>query len=213
MSNLKTTPVNAKIWASIGGLILAVVASVVTIEGGYVNDPNDSGGATNHGITETVAREHGYDGAMQSLPVGMARQIYVDTYITAPKFDRVLALSPAVGTKLVDMGVNAGPGRAARWFQQSLNDLSRGGRDYAPVSIDGAAGPGTRAAYQALEKRRGRVKACELTLKMLDGYQTAHYTRLAQGKANATFLAGWLDHRIGNVKAERCAESVGGEAA
>jgi lysozyme family protein len=107
------------------------------------------------------------------------------------------------------MGVNAGPGRATRWFQQSLNDLSRGGRDFDAVGVDGAIGPGTLGAYQALERKRGRVKACELTLKLLDGYQTAHYTRLAQGHANASFLVGWLDHRIGNVPGSRCEETVG----
>ena len=123
----------AKTWSSLGALVVAVVAGVFAIEGGYVNDPNDAGGATNHGVTEQVAREHGYAGAMQSLPKGMAQEIYIATYIKAPKFDRVLALSPAVGTKLVDMGVNAGPGRATRWFQQSLNDLSRGGRDFDAV--------------------------------------------------------------------------------
>lgn len=45
------------------------------------------------------------------------RDLLMYTYIRAPRFDRVLALSPAVGTKLVDAGVNAGPGRVARWFQ------------------------------------------------------------------------------------------------
>ena len=195
-------------WKTLGALVAAVVAGVFAIEGGYVNDPNDAGGATNHGITEQVARQHGYAGPMQSLPKGMAQDIYISSYIEQPKFDRVLASSPAVGTKLVDIGVNAGTGRAARWFQQSLNDLSRAGRDYAVVTVDGAIGSRTLAAYRALEQKRGRVKACELMLKMLDGYQAAHYTRLAQGKANASFIVGWIDHRVGNVPASRCAETV-----
>lgn len=198
----------AKVWSGVGALVVAVVAVVFSTEGGYVNDPNDAGGATNHGITEAVAREHGYTGPMQSLPKGMAQDIYIRTYIEAPKYDRVLALSPAVGTKLVDAGVNAGPGRATRWLQQSLADLSRGGRDYPPPEIDGAIGPATLGAYQALERRRGRVKACELMLKTIDSYQSAHYLRLAQGQANASFVVGWLDHRIGNVAPERCAETV-----
>ena len=198
----------AKPWPSLAALVVAVVGGVFAIEGGYVNDPNDSGGATNHGITEQVARQHGYTGPMQSLPKGMAQDIYIRSYIEQPKFDRVLAMSPAVGTKLVDAGVNAGPGRAARWFQQSLNDLSRAGRDYPPIKVDGAIGRDTLSAYAALEKRRGRVKACELTLKLLDGYQTAHYAQLAQGAANASFIVGWLDHRVGNVPLARCAESV-----
>lgn len=203
---------SGKTWASLGALILAVVGGVVAVEGGYVNDPNDAGGETNHGITATVAREHGYDGPMRSLPVDKARDIYAATYITAPQFHRVLAQSPAVGTKLVDIGVNAGQGRAARWFQQTLNDLSRGGRDFAPVAVDGAIGSRSMEAYAALEKRRGRVKACELTIKLLEGYQTAHYTALAKGPANASFLVGWLDHRIGNVPLSRCAETVAGAA-
>lgn len=201
---------SAKTWGSIGALVLAVVGSVVAIEGGYVNDPNDAGGETNHGITATVAREHGYQGPMRSLPVAKAQEIYTRTYIRAPQFDRVLAKSPAVGTKLVDMGVNGGQSRASRWFQLSLNDLSRGGRDFDAVAVDGAIGARTLSAYTALEKRRGRVKACELTIKLLEGYQTAHYTMLAKGPTNSSFLVGWLDHRIGNVPLSRCAESVTG---
>ena len=201
---------NAKTWGSIGALILAVVGSVVAIEGGYVNDPNDAGGETNHGVTVAVARDHGYTGPMRSMPVEKARDIYAVTYIRVPQFDRVLAKSPAVGTKLVDIGVNAGQGRASRWFQQSLNDLSRGGRDFDAVAVDGSIGTRTLTAYTALEKRRGRVKACELTIKVLEGYQTAHYTALAKGPANSSFLVGWLDHRIGNVPLSRCTESVAG---
>lgn len=203
---MNTAP--GKTWASIGALIIAVIGGVIAVEKGYVNDPNDSGGETNHGITVAVARQHGYDGQMQDLPEDTARQIYAETYITGPSFDRVLAVSPAVGTKLVDIGVNAGPRRAARWFQQSLNDLGRGGRDYMPVSVDGAIGPRTMSAYRALEQRRGRVKACELVLKLLDGYQAAHYTALAKQPSQATFLVGWVDHRVGNVPASRCAETV-----
>ena len=142
------------------------------------------------------------------MPVEKAHEIYADTYIKRPAFDLVLAKSPAVGTKLVDIGVNAGPSRGARWFQQALNDLSRGGRDFAPVTVDGAIGAKTMAAYAALEKRRGRIKACELTMKLLEGYQTAHYTTLAKGQANSSFLVGWMDNRIGNVPLARCAESV-----
>ncbi|QXW19635.1 hypothetical protein KXJ72_07085 [Comamonas aquatica] len=196
-------------WKTLGTLLAAVVGSVLWVEGGYVNDPNDAGGATNHGITEQVAREHGYTGPMQSLPKGMATDIYIGIYIQAPRFDGVLRISPAVGTELVDSGVNAGTGRAARWFQQSVNDLSRYGRDYPMIAVDGVIGTSTLDAYRALEKKRGRIKACELTLKLMDSYQAAHYAKLAQSKANASFIVGWLDHRIGNVPPSRCAETVG----
>lgn len=81
-----------------------------------------------------VARDAGYAGPMRELPKELAQQIYARDYIERPNFHRVIAMSPAVGEKLVDAGVNAGPGRSARWFQTSLNHLSRGGADFPLVS-------------------------------------------------------------------------------
>jgi lysozyme family protein len=67
-------------------------ALVVAIVGGYANDPNDASGATNHSVTEQVARAHGYKGAMASLPKGMAQEIYITTYIEAPRYADVLLM-------------------------------------------------------------------------------------------------------------------------
>ena len=199
-----STASTGKVWASVGAVVFAVIGAVFTLESGYVNDPKDPGGATNHGITEQVARDNGYSGEMQDLTRDFAADIYARDYISKPGFDRVLAMSPAVGEKLVDAGVNAGPGRSARWFQHALNHLSRGGTDYPMVTADGQLGPRTLAAYQALERKRGRIKACELTLKLLDAQQAAHYMQLNQ----PTFIVGWVDNRIGNVGSERCADSI-----
>ena len=199
----------AKVWGSLGAVVAAIVVGLFAVEGGYVNDPQDPGGATNHGVTEQVARDHGYTGPMQELPRQVAVDIYTQDYINKPGFDRVIALSPALGEKLVDAGVNAGPARAGRWFQEALNQLSRAGQDYAKVAVDGQVGSKTLAAYQALERKRGRVKACELVLKLVDAQQAAHYMALGQPR----FVVGWTEHRIGNVALERCAESVAGPVA
>ena len=51
--------VPGKVWASAGAAVLAIVAGVFAVEGGYVNNPADPGGETNHGVTVAVAREHG----------------------------------------------------------------------------------------------------------------------------------------------------------
>ena len=194
----------AKVWGSVGAAALAILGAVFALEGGYADNPADPGGKTNHGITEQVARQHGYQGDMRELPKGFAERIYAQDYIERPNFHRVIALSPAVGEELVDAGVNAGPGRAARWFQQSLNHLSRGGADYPLVAADGQVGAKTLAAYQALERKRGRVKACELTLKLIDVQQGAHY----MGLNKPMFIVGWADNRLGNVPLARCADSV-----
>jgi len=196
--------VPGKVWASRGAAVLAIVAGVFAVEGGYSNNPADPGGETNHGVTVAVAREHGYQGPMRELPKATAQRIYIQDYVEHPGFHSVIFLSPALGEKLVDAGVNAGPGRSARWLQESLNHLSRDGADYPLLAVDGHIGVQTLAAYQALERKRGRVKACELTLKLMDVQQGAHYMR--QNKP--MFIVGWADARLGNVPLARCAESV-----
>ena len=37
-----------------------IINEIIGVEGGYVNDPSDSGGETNFGITVAVARQFGY---------------------------------------------------------------------------------------------------------------------------------------------------------
>jgi lysozyme family protein len=198
----------AKVWGSLGAAVLAIVAGVFAVEKGYSNNPADPGGETNHGVTVAVARQDGYTGPMRDLPKERAEAIYIRNYVSRPGFDRVISISPAVGEKLVDAGVNAGPGRSTRWFQESLNQMSRGGQDYARVAVDGQIGAQSIAAYRALERKRGRVKACELTIKLMDAQQGAHYMSLRK----PMFVVGWVDHRIGNVPLARCAESVKGQS-
>ena len=45
-----------------------LIDDLIDREGGYVDHPADRGGRTCFGITEAVARAHGYDGAMRDLP-------------------------------------------------------------------------------------------------------------------------------------------------
>ena len=194
-----------KTWASLGAVVLAIIGGVFAVEQGYSNNPDDPGGETNHGITVAVARQDGYTGPMRDLPKERAEAIYIQGYVARPGFEPIIAISPAVGQKLVDAGVNAGTSRASRWFQVALNHLSRGGQDYAQVAVDGQIGAQSIAAYRALEHKRGRVKACELTLKLMDVQQGAHY----MGLGKPMFIVGWADNRLGNVPLARCAESVG----
>ena len=194
----------AKVWGSLGAAVLTIIGAVFAVEKGYSNNPADPGGETNHGITVAVARQDGHTGPMRDLPKERAQAIYIKDYVARPGFEPIIAMSPAVGQKIVDAGVNAGTSRASRWFQTALNLMSRGGQDYPQVAEDGQIGPQTLAAYRALERKRGRLKACELVLKLMDVQQGAHYTSLRK----PMFVVGWVDHRIGNVPLARCADSV-----
>ncbi len=101
-------------------------------EGGYSNNPADPGGATNFGITQRVARAHGFTGDMRNLPLGTALSIYKSDYWDLIKADQ---LPDALRFHVFDAAVNSGPGQAVKWLQSA-----------AGVTVDGAVGPMTIAA-------------------------------------------------------------------
>ena len=192
---------NSKIaWGGGSAAALLIIAAVLSVEGGYVNNPKDPGGETNHGVTVKVARENGYVGSMKDLPVEFAQELYYKQYIVSPGFLPMVEIQPAVAHKLVDTGVNTGPARPSRWFQQSLNALSNDGKSYPQTHVDGKVGSHTIQTYRELERVRGRIKACQMTIKLLDAYQASYYVGLNM----PTFTVGWVDHRIGNVPLEKC---------
>jgi lysozyme family protein len=101
-------------------------------EGGFVDHPSDPGGATNFGITERVARAHGYMGGMRELPLSMAIGIYRSDYWSPIKADQ---LPDALRFHVFDAAVNSGPAQAIKWLQQA-----------AGVERDGIIGPRTLSA-------------------------------------------------------------------
>lgn len=101
-------------------------------EGGYVDHPKDPGGATNYGITQRVARAHGFQGDMRNLPLSMAIGIYEADYWKPIKADQ---LPEALRFHVFDAAVNSGPAQAIKWLQRA-----------AGVTEDGIIGPRTLSA-------------------------------------------------------------------
>jgi lysozyme family protein len=165
-------------------------------EGGFVDHPDDRGGATNFGITESVARAAGWTGSMRDLPRDLALAIYTRRYWIQPGFDAVATVMPAVAAALFDTGVNMGPGVATAFLQRSLNALNRRGRDWADVPVDRVIGVATLAALRRLHAVRGGAGTAVL-LKALNALKGARYIELAEGRAaNESFLFGWLAERV-----------------
>lgn len=199
-----TFPKSSKnIIGSLGITIGIIVGTVIGVEGGFVDHPEDTGGATKYGITQEVARANGYTGPMELLSKDLASAIYEKEYVYKPKFDLIVSESTAVGGKVIDAGVNTGVSRTAVWFQRSLNVLNRDGKDYAPIKEDGLIGPATLSAYASLQEVRGSVKACELVLKLMDIQQGSHYMSLTKHRS---FMVGWVDNRIQNIPLGDCNE-------
>jgi len=178
----------------VNGLIDALIER----EGGYISHPKDRGGPTNFGITEAVARAHGYSGAMRSLQREEAAAIYKRLYWFRPRFDQVAKRSPAVAAELFDTGANMGPAVAATFLQRALSALNRERSDYADLVPDGRIGPATLSALDRFFELRGRKSGESVLLRALDALQGERYIRLAERRpANEAFLYGWLANRVG----------------
>lgn len=176
--------------------IQTIIDGVIGREGKYSDNPSDPGGATMWGITERVARAHGWAGTMQNLPRAFAEAVYTKDYVTGPGFDRIAAVSPAIAEELVDTGVNMGSGVPGKWLQRMLNVLNQRGTAWPDLTVDGAIGPATVAALRALLALRG-ADGEKVVLRALNCLQGARYIEIAEGRtASEDFIYGWLLNRV-----------------
>ena len=175
-----------------------LIDNLIEREGGFSNHPADAGGPTCFGITEAIARAHGYSGAMRSLPRVEASRIYQRLYWRRPRFDEVAKRSPRVAAELFDTGANMGPAVAATFLQRALTALNRNGSDYSDLVPDGRIGAQTLAALDAFLAKRGQASGEAVLLRALEALQGERYLRLAERRpANEAFLYGWLANRMG----------------
>ena len=129
--------------------VTRIAEEIVAREGGYVNDPDDPGGATNYGVTLHTMRRLGLDltgdGRISSADVrrlshAQAVQIFLRDYYDKPGLAQ---LPEAIQASVFDMYVNAGS-MAVKLLQRLLT-----GQGY-PLLEDGVIGPRTaRAAHLA----------------------------------------------------------------
>lgn len=125
-----------------------IAREIVAREGGYVNDPDDPGGATNFGVTIHTMRRLGLDldadgdvdaRDVQRLTQGQAIDIFVTHYFERPL---IAQLPVPLHATVFDMYVNAGA-NAIKILQRLLTEMGH------PVVVDGALGPRSIAATSA----------------------------------------------------------------
>lgn len=116
-------------------------------EGGFSDNPADPGGATNYGITQKVARAHGYQGDMRGLPLSTATDIYRSDYWLPIKAEQ---LPEGLRFHVFDAAVNSGPGQAIKWLQLAACVTQDG--VIGPLTISSAASV-TPAKYSAIRLR------------------------------------------------------------
>jgi lysozyme family protein len=174
-----------------------LIDHVIGREGGYSNHPADRGGATRWGITEAVARAHGYRGDMRTFPREEAVALYRRIYWVHPGFDRISDFAPDIAAELFDTGVNMGPGVATSFLHRALNALNRGASDYADIVPGVRIDDATVAALSTFLTKRA-PHGEPVLMKALEALQGERYLDLAERRpANEAFLYGWLANRIG----------------
>jgi lysozyme family protein len=154
-----------------------IATEIVGREGGFVNDPDDPGGATNWGVTIHTMRRLGLDltGDGQITPADVRKltreqaiDIFVEHYFERPG---IKSLPECLHDSVFDMYVNAGA-NAVKILQRLLREMGW------TVDVDGVIGPQTRAAaHSAYESAPDHLA---------DAYAIArrnYYFRLADKRA------------------------------
>ena len=139
-------------------------------EGGYVNHPKDPGGETNLGVTKRVYLEHGGTKDMKDLLVEDVAPIYKKGYWDKMKGDE---LPNGLDLCVFDFGVNAGPGRSAKYLQTMIGTVA-----------DGGIGPNTLAKLREYVEEHGLATA-------IDNFQEARQEYYEKLSTFDTFGKGW----------------------
>lgn len=157
-------------------------------EGGYVNHPDDPGGATNKGVTQVV-----YDNwrSRQGLAKQSVRKISDDevSAIYRRQYWDVIGgddLPSGVDYAVFDFAVNSGPARAARYLQKCIG-----------AARDGLVGSETIAKASERDECDLIDQLCQERLKFVRGLKTYK-----------TFGRGWERRIRGDVEGVQ-ADDVG----
>lgn len=127
--------------------VKSIASEIIAREGGYVNDPDDPGGATNFGVTIHTMRRLGLDltgdgqvtsADVRALSAAQARQIFIDHFFHAPGISK---LPEVLHATVFDMQVNAGA-NAVKILQRLITEMGFAAR------ADGQIGPKTIEAAQ-----------------------------------------------------------------
>lgn len=190
-SSTETPPLTEAPTASTPSTPHPAIATILRNEGGFQNDPNDSGNfvngrnvGTNLGVTaKALAVYRGVDVStitekdIRDLTEEEATALYERDFIKAPKFD---TLPESIKNMVIDFGVNAGTGQSARILQE-----------LAGIEVDGIVGATTAEAAK-------KVTPEEFAERLREFYKS-----IAIGEKKA-FLKGWLT-RVDKMEKEQIA--------
>ena len=164
---------------------------ILRMEGGYVDDPDDLGGATNQGITQKTYNRWRKDKPrkhVKDITDGEVAAIYEADYWKAGRSD---ALQWPVSLAHMDGMVQHRPKDAVRMLQSAVNIFGR------ELVVDGLIGAKTLAAANLCEPDR---LVEELLWQRIAYYRgLANHRDPTRRKANRKFLPIWI-RRLEHVR-------------
>lgn len=178
------------------------IGIILQHEGGWVNNPNDPGGATNFGISLRFLADHpelgdfDHDGDVdaediKAMTVEDAKKVYKSEWWD--KFNYGNIVDQTIATKVFDFSVNMGAKRAHILLQRGLNAAFG-----LKLTEDGIIGPATMSVINSAIDGSGEQQ-------LLDAYSNAawdFYQRIIQGNPKlAVFQKGWKNRAFDINKA------------
>lgn len=182
-------------------------ADLLGIEGGFVDDPVDRGGATKYGISLRFLKAEGridedldgfadfdldmdgdIDGAdIRALTVGDAKSLYKRSFWEVLECE---SFPQPIGEMLFDQGVNGGNHAAKKLLQQAINAVLRVRRYRTmPLKVDGQIGPATRRSFNAMWARHPE----QLVIEYREAVKDRYFAIVRRNPTQARFLNGWLN--------------------
>jgi lysozyme family protein len=146
-------------------------------EGGYVNHPDDPGGATNMGVIQDTYDTYLIEKRLPTRPVEFitneeVHDIYFSMY-WKPSQATIMVVPLAVAH--FDTAVNFGVGGAIEFLQEALG-----------IAPDGIFGPGTQATLAANNN-------AQTADRIVQGRIAYRNQRVASNPSQDVFLQGWLN--------------------
>lgn len=148
----------------------AAFNALMGVEKGFWNDP--VGGPTMYGVTESVARAHGYAGDMRALPLDLAKNIAKSEYWDKFQCDQ---FDPAIGYQVFDTAYNGG--HPIQWLQKAVG-----------IAQDGSVGSMTIAAIRKTDTA--------VVIARFNAYRLQYMASLTNWTGNSR---GWALRIAGNL--------------
>lgn len=172
-------------------------------EGGYSNDPVDSGGETFKGISrknhpswsgwvllDGMKKQINFpkSALLDNVLCGKVKEFYKKMFWDVYALDSFS--SQSIANEMFDTGVNMGTVKAAKFLQTAINKLNKGGSVCKNLVVDGKVGPGTIEAMNACIKAKGDT----YLYKVMNILQGSFYIDIMDNnESQEKYAYGWLD--------------------